>query len=179
VKETAVRYPGTHEFGALPSLVGTPAGWLGYWMKYNAGTSAASVSVEAGLGAGAPSYTSVGTISYWNGTGYTSVAPSATGGAIPICPLAYNSPSGYLVEISAGAGCPATSSTLGSAPSSAITVPGAAGATAEARATLGAPVAGTFTYKITNTTPNPDVVICDLTVAVDLGSLTAMARYAP
>jgi hypothetical protein len=47
----------------------------------------------------------------------------------------------------------------------------------EARATLGSPVAGTFTYRVTNTATS--AVVADVTVAVDLGTLTANARYSP
>jgi hypothetical protein len=47
----------------------------------------------------------------------------------------------------------------------------------EAKAVLGSPVTGQITYKLTNTgTGN---VIINLTINVDLGSLTAQAVYKP
>jgi hypothetical protein len=170
VKETAVRYPGTHEFGALPSEMGSPSGWSGYWVKYDAGTSAASVTAEAGIGSAAPAYTSVGTISYWNGTGYSTMSPPAAGGSIPVTAVSYTS-GGYRVDVSGS---------LGASPSFTSQVPaGASGTTErnEARATLGSPVSGEFTYKVTNTSTS--AVVMDVTVSVDLGTLSATARYAP
>lgn len=171
VKETVVRYPGTHTFAPLPTFMGgSPAGWLGYWLKYDAGTSASSVSAEAGIGATAPSYTSAGTISYWNGTGYLSMAPPAAGGEIPLTAVDFTS-GGYRVQISGS---------LATSPSFTSQVPAGASGTAdrnEGRATLGAPVSGTFTYKITYVATAE--VVGDLTMSVDLGSLTATARYAP
>jgi hypothetical protein len=171
VKETVVRYPGTHTFAPLPTFIGgSPAGWLGYWLKYDAGTTASSVTAEAGIGSVAPSFTSAGTISYWTGAGYASMAPPAAGGDIPLTPVDFTS-GGYRIQISG---------TLGTSPSFTSQVPAGASGTAdrnEARATLGAPVTGTFTYKITFVATSE--VVGDLTMAVDLGTLTATARYAP
>ena len=171
VEEVVVRYPGMHELGALPTSVGAgPAGWPGYWVKYDAGTSASSVSAEAGIGSEPPSFTSSGTISYWNGTGVSTMAPPSAGGSIPVTPVDYTS-GGFRVEISGS---------LSTAPSFVSQVPAGAAGTAdrfESRATLGSPVSGTFTYKVTNTSTS--AVICNLTVAIDLGALLATARYAP
>jgi hypothetical protein len=77
---------------------------------------------------------------------------------------------GYRIQISGA---------FGTAPSSISQIPGGAVGVAtrtEARAVLGSPVAGSFTYKVTNTATSE--VVVDLTVAVDLGTLTATARYA-
>ncbi len=171
VRETVVRYPGTHTFAPLPIFIGgSPAGWLGYWLKYDAGTSASSVSAEAGIGSGAPSFTSAGTISYWNGTGYSSMAPPAAGGAIPLTAVDFTS-GGYRIEISGS---------LASSPSFTSQVPAVTDpidTRNEARATLGSPVSGMFTYKTTFVSTGD--VIADLTLSVDLGTLTATARYAP
>jgi hypothetical protein len=171
VKESAVRYPGTHEFGAIPTVFGAgPASWPGYWVKYDAGTSAASVDAEAGVGSGPPTITSVGTISYWNGAGVSTMAPPLAGGTIPVSPVDFTS-GGYRIEISGS---------LGTSPSFTSQVPAGASGIAnrtEAKAILGTPLGGTFTYKVTNTATS--AVIVDVTVSVDLGALTATARYAP
>jgi hypothetical protein len=45
----------------------------------------------------------------------------------------------------------------------------------DAKAVVGAPVAGTISYKLTNTSSN--LVYVDLTISVDLGTLTANAGY--
>lgn len=178
VKETVVRYPGTHELGALPAALGSgPTGWQGYWVKYDAGSTATSVSAEAGIGSAAPTITSAGTISYWNGSGYSTMTPPTDGSApvIPAVPVSHSS-GGFRVEI-----CPAPDPcSLAVSPSSTSQVPaGASGTTTrtEARATLGSPMSGTFTYKVSNTSSG--AVIAYVTVAVDLGSLSATARYAP
>jgi hypothetical protein len=171
VKETVVRYPGTHTFAPIMPFVGSaPAGWLGYWLKYDAGTTSSSVFAEAGIGSAPPSLTSAGTISYWNGTGYSSTAPPAAGGAIPLTAVDFTA-GGYRTEISGS---------LASSPSFTSQVPAGASGTAdrnEARATLGSPVSGTFTYRVTYIATSE--VVADLTISVDLGSLTATARYAP
>ncbi len=170
VKESAVRYYGTNELGALCSVVGSgPANWPGYLVKYDAGSTPAQVFAEAGIGAAAPSYTSAGTISYWNGTGVSTMTPPAAGGSIPAQPVSYTA-NGFRIEIS--------NITLGTTPSEAFDPSGGIGPVRyEARASLGSPVIGTFDYKVTNT--STAAVVADLRVAVDLGSMSATARYSP
>jgi hypothetical protein len=41
---------------------------------------------------------------------------------------------------------------------------------------VGSPIIGTFTYKVTNASTS--AVVADLTIAIDLGTLTAYARQA-
>ncbi|MDP8957351.1 MAG: type II secretion system GspH family protein [Actinomycetota bacterium] len=173
VKESVVRYYGTNELAALCTALGdAPAGWPGYWVKYDAGTTPSQVHAEAGIGSAAPSYTSGGTISYWNGSGVSTMTQPPEGGIIPVAPVSYTA-NGYRVEISGS---------LASGPSRASGIPAGAAGTAdrfEARAILGSPVAGTFTYKVTNTLVGGGTVIANLTVAVDLGGLTATTRFSP
>ena len=180
VRESAVRYYGTNEFGSLCSVVGSgPAGWPGYLVKYDAGTTPSQVSAEAGLGASAPSSTAAGTISYWNGTGVSTMTPPAAGGAIPVFTDGFGksvnyASGGYRIEIS--------NVSLAAAPSEIFQIcgapcPGGAADRSEARAVLGSPVTGGFDYRVTNTSTGE--VVADLHVAVDLGTMTAQARYAP
>jgi tetrahydromethanopterin S-methyltransferase subunit E len=115
----------------------------------------------------------VGTISYWNGSGVSTMSPPSAGASIPVANLVNYTSNGWRYDITA---------TLASNPSSYTQVPanaplvGTADRT-EAKAVLGAPVAGKITYKLTNTTTGN--VVVDLTMDVDLGSLTATAVYKP
>ena len=171
IRESATRYPGAHEFGKLCDGIETgPAGWPGYWVRYDAGTSSTGVYAEAGVGSTAPTFTQAGSISYWDGSAVSTMPVPPAGGEIPVAPLDYAF-GGYRVEISGS---------VGTGPSSTEQVPpDAVGTTerAEARATVGSPVVGSFTYRVTNQSTGQ--VIADLTVAVDLGTLTATTRYAP
>jgi hypothetical protein len=174
IKESAVRYYGTNEFATLPTVVGSgPAGWPGYWVKYDAGTSSAQVSAEAGLGSSAPVATPVGTIFYWNGSTVSTLAVSTAQQAIPVSDVSYSA-NGYRVDITTNC----TGCGLASALSNTLPV-GASGNVdrTDASATVGAPVTGAFQYKVTNVSTG--AVLANLRVAVDLGSLSATAHYAP
>jgi hypothetical protein len=138
-------------------------------VKYDAGVSSAQVHAEAGIGSSPPSYTLVGTISYWNGTGISTMSPPAAGGTIPVASVDHTS-GGFRIQISGS---------LATAPSHTRQIPAGAIGIAdrtEAQAVLGSPVAGAFTYKLTNT--GTGAVVVDLTISVDLGTLTATTRYA-
>ena len=54
--------------------------------------------------------------------------------------------------------------------------PGAVASSCTARAVMGAPIIGTFTYKVTNASTS--AVVADLTITIDLGTLTSNARQA-
>ena len=173
VREEVVRYPGTHTIGQLCSGAGSgPSGWPGYLVRYDAGVNSATARAEAGPASSFPVASTAGTITYWNGSGMASMAPPAAGGTIPVGSLDYTS-SGWRTEITAS---------LATAPSSVTQTPanapmsGTADRT-ESRSVSGSPVSGTMTYRVTNTTTSEIVV--DLTVAIDLGTLTAQARYQP
>jgi len=174
VVEDVVHYYGTHELGGLcAGTVSPPAGWPGYLVRYDPGGASSCVKAAAGLQAPFPKFCSVGTISYWNGSGVSTMSPPSAGASIPVANLVNYTSNGWRYDITA---------TLASNPSSYTQVPanaplvGTADRT-EAKAVLGAPVAGKITYKLTNTTTGN--VVVDLTMDVDLGSLTATAVYKP
>ena len=80
--------------GGLPDgLDSTPAGWEGYWVALTGFT--ATAHAEAGEGTVAPSVTiGGGTIRYWNGSGYTNQAVTATEGAVAIQRLDFSAGTG-------------------------------------------------------------------------------------
>jgi type II secretory pathway pseudopilin PulG len=82
------------QLGGLPSgLDSTPAGWEGYWLRLTG--FSATATAEAGEGTVAPSVTITGgTIRYWNGSGYTDQAVTASGGDVAIAPLTFTETSG-------------------------------------------------------------------------------------
>ena len=169
VRESLVRFNGTNEFGQLCSGTGTaPANWAGYLVRYDATSTSTCAHAEAGIGSAAPQICSAGTISYWNGTSLTSITPPLSGGSIPI-PAFTHSTGIWRYDVTAS---------LSTAPSFTSQVPSTVVGTAnrtEARARLGSPLVGTITYKLTNTSTAQ--VVVDLSMTVDLGSLTAFARY--
>jgi type II secretory pathway pseudopilin PulG len=173
VGDVSHRY-GVHEIGGLcASTVAAPAGWPGYLVKYDPGGATGSVKAAAGVQATYPRFTGVGTISYWNGTGVSTMAPPAAGGTIPVANFTGYISNGWRYDIDV---------TLAALPSSVTQVPvgapmsGTADRT-EAKAVLGAPIAGKIAYKLTNT--GSSNVVIDVTIDVDLGSLTTSSVYTP
>jgi len=166
VRQDVKRYYGTHTFGSLCSGTGAPSNWPGYFVKYDAGTSGCEVIADAGVSAGTPSTTTCGTISVWNGSGVTSFAPPSSG-AWSTSPTTVSFTSGsYKYDISAVlASGPTSTSSTGSNP---ITV---------AKAIIGAPVLGTIAYKLTDVTNSR--VLIDVTLTIDLGTMTASTTYTP
>lgn len=173
VVEDVVHYYGAHQVGGLcAGTVTPPAGWAGYLVKYDPGGASSCVKAAAGIQAAFPRFCSVGTISYWNGSGVSTMSPSEVGASIPVLsPWSYTS-NGWRYDVT---------TTLASAPSSSTQVPQNAPLSgtadrSDAKSTLGAPVTGTIDYKLTNPSGN---VVVDLRMTVDLGSLTATAVYKP
>jgi type II secretory pathway pseudopilin PulG len=171
VREDVKRYYGTHIFGQTCSGTGTPSGWSGYYVKYDAGTSACQAIAEAGVSASNPTTTTCGTIYVWNGSGYTSFSPptSGTWTTSPSTVSFSNTVGGTTYQYD-------MSGTLSSGQTytSTSTV---SGTLREAKAVVGSPVVGTISYKLTDTTNNR--ILIDLTLTIDLGSLTSYAKYTP
>jgi type II secretory pathway pseudopilin PulG len=165
VREDVKRYYGTHTFGQFCSgSNSTPSGWPGYFVKFDAGTAACEAIAEAGISAGVPATTTCGTISVWNGSGTTSFAPPASGTwSTSPTTVSYTSGS-YKYDMTATLGSGQTSTT--STGSSPITV---------GKAVVGSPVVGTITYKLTDTTTSR--VLIDVTLTIDLGTLTSSTTY--
>lgn len=170
VKENVVRYYGTATFGQLCSGLGSvPSGWPGYYVQFTAGSSPSCATAEAGIQTAPPSTCSPGTISFYNGSGVTSFSPPANGTwpSQPAPLTAWRSGS-WQFDVSASLASGQTS----------VSPAGAAGTAdrAQERAVVGAPITGSITYKVTNTSTNQ--VVLDVTIRVDLGSLSAYARQA-
>ena len=170
VTDSITRYSGAFTFGQLCSTAaGGPAGWPGYYLKYDAGAAACTAFAEAGKGSLAPSYATAGTISFYNGSGVTSFAQPASGtwASQPATVAAFTS-GGFKYDLTA---------TVASVPSYTSQLPTGASGTADrtmGRSVQGAPIIGTITYKVTNASTS--AVVADLVITIDLGTLTAYAR---
>jgi hypothetical protein len=158
------RYLGTITLAGLPANVTAPTGWLGYLVKVTSFTD--DVVAEAGTNAGVPTATASGTISYWNGTGYSSLTIAA-GAAVSIPVAAVHLTQGQVtVDIVP------TLSTGGTI----LTDPaGCAGACTRTQATAKSmsPIVGNITYSVRNNGTS----LCNLNLAVDFGAITSKTNY--
>lgn len=174
VRSTATRTFGTVRIGGLPDLVLAPVGWLGFFVQLSGYTD--TIQATAGTNAAAPTATiGGGTLSYWNGTGYSSVSLSSTptyalsGLQLDHTTLTLD---GHTVQIRIEAltlemeSVPAVSST-----------PSGSGSIVrnEAKGTIGSPVLGDFTYEIWV----DGAQVVDLTITPSLGTLNAKSTYQP
>jgi type II secretory pathway pseudopilin PulG len=155
--------------GGLPAQVNPPPEWLGYWVRLTGFD--AEATAEAGTNSSAPT-TSItgGSLDVWNGTGYTSVPISASGGDVPIEPVVHTAVvDGAVVLVQ-------MSGTLNVEPTTTSVVPGDVATTrTEATADIGSPLVAEFTYLVT---VNDDVV-ADLTLRFDAGRGGVTATYRP
>jgi hypothetical protein len=163
--------------GGLPANIrGAPAGFIrGYFVRVLG--FADSVAAEAGSGtsSGAPSATASGTVTYWNGTTYTTLT-IASGASVSIPRLSlsfYDAVNDVDVLVSADnlrTGGTSTTNTPGTASTSCV-----ATCRLQSTATSKSPLLGTITYNITKRSTGERYA--NLTMAVDLGSLNASASY--
>ncbi len=176
VQETAKRAFGTVSIGGLPEYVSAPAGWTGYFLQLTGYRD--TVQSTAGTSAAAPAATvDAGSLSYWNGTGYTTVNLATTPGY---------SLSGLVLDRTALVGVhtvevkiTAPSLAMGSVPATTFSTTGCSASyptcKKEAQATIGSPVLGTLTYEVW-----VDLVkVVDLTIDVGLGTAAAKSIYGP
>jgi type II secretory pathway pseudopilin PulG len=173
MQDTANRTLGTIQIGGLPDLMTSPAGYAGYLVQLSAYHD--TVVSTAGTSAGAPSATiSAGTLSYWNGTGYSSVTLST----LPTYSLSNllldytTTVGGHGVEVKIAT----DSVSMEQVPTTSTTPTGSGSITrTETQATVGSPMLGSFTYQIW--VDGSQVV--NLTVDVALGTLTSKSIYQP
>lgn len=156
---------GAVRIAGLPSGLAAlaPAGF-DYLMRVDGFTR--SVKAEAGIGNGAPSATAStsGTISYWNGLGYTTAAIGASPITLPVASVTVTSGlSSTTVELS-------STVRTGSA-----TAPACAAPCASAAATAESPLVGDLRYRVVVL----GVTVVDVTIHIDLGTLLAQASYTP
>lgn len=169
VRASATRNIGTASFAGLPSSVTAPPGWLGYYMQLSGFSD--SVSAESGQGTSAPSRSATGSVSYWTGAGYASMAISAAtpaGTVIPAAPLTLVDGS---VSIQITPSLTVGGTSLTSAPPAVCPAPCIR--TAAAEATSNSPVMGTIDYVVTI----GGTTVADLKVSVNLGTLQSKVSY--
>lgn len=168
---TAARRFGTITLAGLPSGFDTTpfpefAGWQGYLVSLSG--YADGISAAAGTGAPPPLSTpAVGTISYWNGTGYSTAAATAPVTPAPI--LLSQDVDGRIVELEITAGT--LSPPVFTGVSEALT--GTPAALGSAEATLTGPINGTISYVIRI----DGLTIVDLDIQIELGSMSARGVY--
>jgi hypothetical protein len=168
------RYMGEVDLGGLPANLAAaslPAGWGGY-LVYMTGLTDA-VMAEGGVGTTGPTLSRSGTVWYWNGAGYSSIA-LGTGGtvAIPAVPLTVIDAShGPTVTITMTADLDA----MGTSTSQTIDTctPACPNNRTDADATVGAPILGTITYQAWRN----GSLLADLTIDVNLGQILAQSSY--
>jgi type II secretory pathway pseudopilin PulG len=178
---------GTVTVGGLPSDIDPsviPAGWAGYLIQLTGASN--TVSAETGTNSAAPTATAAGSLRIWNGAGYTTV-PIVAGAsiqlAIPTVNITDNTgPKTLTVKLQARAigdcnvwaiGCPATGGTSVSSTILACTPLPCPNTRTKATATAGSPLAGDIHYTVTY----DGVVIANVTVHIDLGTLLAQNTY--
>jgi type II secretory pathway pseudopilin PulG len=163
------RAMGTVNLIGLPSALGvSPFGWTGYLMTLTGATQTATA--EAGLGSAAPTIAYAGTLSYYNGTGYTTLvlAPGASSirslPNVSLSTLVNNKVMSILIRTSLTSGGAAKSD-----PAGCVTACTRTGASATADAPIVATVLYTVIYNGTT--------VADLRLDIDLGSITVKANY--
>jgi type II secretory pathway pseudopilin PulG len=177
IQETTNRAFGTIAIGGLPDLVSAPPGWTGYFLQLTGYRD--TVVSTAGTSAAAPSATiNSGSLSYWNGTGYTSVNLATTPG-YQLTNLLLDrttTVSLHTVEVRIAA----DSISMGSVPSTSTSTTGCNLGTyptckTQANASVGSPVSGTLTYEVWV----DFVQVVDLTIDVGLGTSVSKSIYGP
>jgi type II secretory pathway pseudopilin PulG len=167
VRASATRSLGRIRTGGLPSVALPPAGFLGYLLELSGYSD--SVSVEAGIGAADATKNAVGSLRFWSGGGYTTVALSGGASLSITTPLLSVTSGIYTISVSATV---RTGTSYSSAPLT--TCDGALACRPQADATIGTPLAGTVTYRISTVVLGE---IFQLTASIDLGDVTASATY--
>jgi hypothetical protein len=173
VHSDAYRNSGEVKVGDLLSALDVlaPLGWQGYLVKLT--PNLATASADVGPGASPPAATLTGNISYWNGSGYSTLPINAVGAAptsVVVGPL----------TVGGGLLLPGVSVRLSATVTQGVrtlTDPaGCAGACTRTRAiaSTSSPIID-LSYRVTVSS----VTIADLNVHVDLGSLLAQNTYQP
>jgi len=169
---TVARRIGTVNLVGLPSgLTAYPAGWASYLVNMTGYRDTATATV--GIGASGPAGSvEGGTVTFWNGAGYTTQSASLPFTPAPI--QIFDTVSGHTIQIdiTSSALLPATLNP---------TVEACSGpALCDADAQMTGPLTGTIHYvvKVDALTPG-EVTVMDLTVQVELGTMLARGLYQP
>jgi type II secretory pathway pseudopilin PulG len=153
---------GSLRIGGLPASLAAlaPLGF-DYLLKLN--TFTRTVTAEAGVGNTNPSVSSTGSILYWNGLGYTTLAVNA--GASVSIPLQ---------SITINNALTSTTISVGGIVRTGGTTSGAcASPCGDATATAESPIVGDLSYTIVV----GGTTVAAITIHIDLGTLTAHAKY--
>jgi hypothetical protein len=162
---------GTVTLGGLPDALDpgvAPPGWAGYLVSVN--NAVGTASAEIGIGSAAPAASVSGTVSVWNGVGYTPVTllPGA-GLPLVVAPVHIQQVVNaklFTIDISASL---STGGTTVSDPAACIVPCTRTTATASANS----PIGGTISYVVVY----DGVTLASLTTSVDLGSVLAKGTY--
>ncbi|MDP9342460.1 MAG: hypothetical protein M3Q23_10290 [Actinomycetota bacterium] len=167
----ASRTLGTLTLAGLPSGVpsgSVPTGWAGYLVRVTGFHD--SVSAEAGVNSVAPTLSASGTVTYWNGSGYSTltIAPGSPANiSVPAVHIAYTDTSGPIaIDISASVTTGGTSTNDPAGCTNPCT-------RTQSSAASASPIVGSITYAVTS----GGAQICNLVVKVDLGTLAAKGTY--
>jgi prepilin-type N-terminal cleavage/methylation domain-containing protein len=188
IHSVVTRSLGTVTLGALPSGLdpsAVPVGWAGYFIRISGYSD--SVTAQTGTSTAIPVVTRSGTVSYWNGVGYSSIAivPGAAANIPVASVLILDDVGGKLlsVEIQGAVdfgcavwlpGCPTTG---GSSTSETILScnPACPNTRTQATAKSNSPFVGDIHYTIIY----DGETLAHLTLHVDLGTITAQNTYQP
>jgi Tfp pilus assembly protein PilV len=145
-----------------------PPGWAGYLVSVN--NAIGTASAEVGIGSAAPAAGVSGTVSLWNGVGYTTVTllPGASVPLVVVPVHVQQVVSGKLLTIDISASL-STGGTTISDPAACI-VPCTR---TTATATANSPIGGTISYVVVY----DGATLASLTTSVDLGSVLAKGTY--
>ena len=173
VQDTASRAYGTIKIGGFPENVTAPTGWAGYLVQLSSYQD--TVVTTAGTSASVPTATiNSGSLSYWNGTGYTTVA-LASNPSYALSNLLVDrstSVSGHTVEVKVAA----DSVAMEQVPTTSTTPTGSGSITrTETKAAIGSPILGTFSYQVLV----DGSLVVDLEIDVSLGTLSSKSLYQP
>lgn len=162
---------GTTTLGGLPDALNpgvAPPGWAGYLVSVN--NAVGMASAEIGIGSAAPAASVSGTVSVWNGVGYTPVT-LLPGASVPlvVAPVHVQElVSGKLLTIDISASL-STGGTTITDPAACIVPCTRSTATASANS----PIGGTISYVVVY----DGATMASLTTSVDLGSVLAKGTY--
>jgi hypothetical protein len=172
----ASRMLGQIRLGGLPTNVPGPGAWQGYLIQL--GSFNDTASAESGIGTAAGSIVApvsgTGTVSFWNGTGYTTCTVygsgcPTSGSNYPVATLTRNvNVDGTAVSVRISAAITAGGTSVSASPTCSGTC-----TRNQVTATSGSPLLGTMTYAVTV----GGVSMCNLSMTVDLGTLLVNTSY--
>jgi type II secretory pathway pseudopilin PulG len=174
----ATRTLGQLTLATLPVNVSVAplTGWAGYYVRVTSMSD--SVTSESGVGSAAPTATAAGSISFYNGSGYTTCALygahtgacALSNGNFQIPAVTLNDPAhaGVTISLTASLAPGATSVTSTVATCS----PACPNTRTDSNAKSPSPILGTVHYVV-----SMGVTLADLTTTVNLGTLQAKTSY--